>query len=168
MASDDEAARFVPRNERLNRALSDPDRRARVNGIVEEMHLLDSRYHEAVQVLDGAVAATIGTEAATEVVLEALRCHLTAAGVRAIGITLTFSHHEVTVPLARTSSNAATAREELLQERPSPPRRILAPAARQAAARMVLAADKANGKTPDPRIEAIAEGREPQASSSGE
>lgn len=103
MASDDDAVRFVSGNERLNRALSDPDRQARVKGIVEEMNLLDSRYREAAQVLDGAVAATsveVGPEATTEV-FEALRCHLAAAGVRAIGITLTFSHHEVTVPLGQ-------------------------------------------------------------------
>jgi uncharacterized protein (DUF1778 family) len=36
-------------------------------------------------------------------------------------------------------------------------RRRLAPEARQAAARVVVAANEANGKTPDPRIIAIAE-----------
>lgn len=40
------------------------------------------------------------------------------------------------------------------------PRRPLAPAARRAAARMVIAADKASGKTSDPRVVAIAEGRD--------
>ena len=37
-------------------------------------------------------------------------------------------------------------------------RRPLAPAARQAAARAVMAANKANGKPSDPRIVAIAKG----------
>lgn len=40
------------------------------------------------------------------------------------------------------------------------PRRPLGPAARRAAARMVIAANKANGETPDPRIVAIAEGKD--------
>ncbi len=40
------------------------------------------------------------------------------------------------------------------------PRRPLAPAARRAAARMVIAADKASGKTSDPRVVAIAEGHD--------
>ncbi len=39
-------------------------------------------------------------------------------------------------------------------------RRPLAPAARRAAARMVLAADKAAGRDIDPRMVAIAEGRD--------
>lgn len=38
-------------------------------------------------------------------------------------------------------------------------RRQLAPEVRQAAARMVIAASKANGKTPDQRIVDIAEGK---------
>ncbi|GLB86837.1 hypothetical protein SRL2020028_60930 [Mycobacterium kiyosense] len=39
-------------------------------------------------------------------------------------------------------------------------RRPLGPAARRAAARMVIAANKANGETPDPRIVAVAEGKD--------
>ena len=42
-------------------------------------------------------------------------------------------------------------------------RQPLAPAARRAAARMVIAADKASGKQTDPRVEAIAGGRDENA-----
>lgn len=40
-----------------------------------------------------------------------------------------------------------------------PKRRVLAPEVRRAAARMVIAANKANGEASDPRIVAIAEGK---------
>lgn len=39
-------------------------------------------------------------------------------------------------------------------------RRPLAPEVRRAAARMILAANKANREEPDPRVVAIAEGRD--------
>jgi hypothetical protein len=42
---------------------------------------------------------------------------------------------------------------------PQRQRRLLAPRARQAAARAVIAANKANGVDPDPRIVAVAEGK---------
>lgn len=41
-----------------------------------------------------------------------------------------------------------------------PRRRPLAPAARRAAARMVIAATEASGDTPDPRIVEIAKGKD--------
>lgn len=44
-------------------------------------------------------------------------------------------------------------------ERRTATRRTLAPEARRAAARMVIAANTANGRPTDPRITAIAEGR---------
>jgi hypothetical protein len=40
-----------------------------------------------------------------------------------------------------------------------PRRRVLAPEARRAAARVVIAANKADGETPDPRIVAVAESK---------
>lgn len=46
-------------------------------------------------------------------------------------------------------------------------RRPLAPEARRAAARMVIAANDASGVTPDPRIVAIAEGKSPVSTKTG-
>ncbi|WP_454162283.1 hypothetical protein [Gordonia iterans] len=103
MASDDRAVEFVSGNERLARILSDPERRAQVDAITAEMDQIDRRYRNAVQALNGAVAATeatAGTPAVTEV-LRALQRHLTAAGAHEVGVTLTFSDHEVTVPVDR-------------------------------------------------------------------
>ncbi|KXP07658.1 hypothetical protein HWD35_10625 [Tsukamurella tyrosinosolvens] len=103
MASDERAVEFVSGNERLARILSDPDRRVQVDAITAEMDQIDRRYSDAVQTLNGAVAAaeaTAGAPAVTEV-LRALQRHLTAAGVRDVGVTLAFSDHEVTVPIER-------------------------------------------------------------------
>jgi hypothetical protein len=52
-----------------------------------------------------------------------------------------------------------TATEDKAQRGTYPKRRVLAPEVRRAAARMVIAANKANGETPDPRIVAVAEGK---------
>ncbi|WP_137811197.1 hypothetical protein [Gordonia sp. GAMMA] len=106
MASDDRAVEFVSGNERLARILSDPDRRAQVDAITAEMDQIDRRYRDAVQALNEAVAATEATAGAPAVteVLRALQRHLRTAGVRDLGITLTSSDHEVTVPLERIAS----------------------------------------------------------------
>ncbi|WP_148281443.1 hypothetical protein [Tsukamurella sp. 1534] len=106
MASDDRAVEFISGNERLARILSDPDRRAQVDAITAEMDQIDGRYRDAVQALNEAVAATEATAGAPAVteVLRALQRHLRTAGVRDLGITLTFSDHEVTVPLERIAS----------------------------------------------------------------
>lgn len=49
---------------------------------------------------------------------------------------------------------------DIAEPAPTTRRRPLAPAARRAAARMVIAATEASGETPDPRIVAIAEGKD--------
>lgn len=101
MARSDKPAQFVSGNDRLTQILSDPQLRTRVDTIVDEMSLIDRRYRAAVQALDGAVAATrspIEPDGAAAV-LEELQRHLMAAGVREVGITLTFADHEVTVPV---------------------------------------------------------------------
>ncbi|KXO92878.1 MULTISPECIES: hypothetical protein [Tsukamurella] len=107
MATSDEAAQFVSGNDRLAQILSDPERRTRVDAITSEMALIDRQYRAAVQLLDGALAATssIAGPAVTAEVLDELHRHLTAAGAQGIGITLTFAGHEMTVPLERRSAN---------------------------------------------------------------
>lgn len=103
MANQDDETEFVSGNERLARILSDPERCANVDAIVDEMGLVDRRYRDAAAVLDAAVAATeasVGTEATTAV-LQALQRALGAAGAREVGITLTVGGHGVTVPLDR-------------------------------------------------------------------
>ncbi|KXO96198.1 hypothetical protein [Tsukamurella pseudospumae] len=103
MANQDGAVQFVSGNERLTRILPDPGRRQQADAIIAEMDQMDRRYRDAAQVLDGAAAAAAaaaGTPAVAEV-LRALQRHLTAAGIRDIGITLTFSDHEMTLPLER-------------------------------------------------------------------
>lgn len=112
MANQDGAAQFVSGNERLARILSDPERCAKVDAIVDEMGLVDRRYRAAAAVLDAAVAATeatVGTEATTAV-LQALQQALDAAGAREVGITLTVGGHEVTVPLDRIAPGTCTDR----------------------------------------------------------
>ena len=47
MANQDGAAQFVSGNERLARILSDPERCAKVDAIVDEMGLVDRRYRAA-------------------------------------------------------------------------------------------------------------------------
>lgn len=103
MANQDRAVQFVSGNERLARIRSDPDRRAQVDAIVDEMGRIDRRYRDAAAVLNDAVAATetsVGT-GATTAALQALQQALDAAGAHEVGITLTVGEDEVTVPLDR-------------------------------------------------------------------
>lgn len=103
MASDEDPVRFVSGNDRLARLLSDPDLRARVDTIVDEMHRIDAVHLEAVRLLRKALIAASADRAEPVDILEALRRHLTEAGARDVGITLTLSDHEVTVPLTQVT-----------------------------------------------------------------
>ncbi|MGW0455813.1 hypothetical protein [Gordonia sputi] len=107
MTESGDEVRFVSGDERLARILADPDRRARVGAITAEMDLIDQRYRTAALLLDEAVATTAAEVGAgtTAEVLTALQRHLTAAGVRELGITLTFDDHDATVPWNRIAGH---------------------------------------------------------------
>ncbi|MFD9826392.1 hypothetical protein ACFWXB_02850 [Tsukamurella tyrosinosolvens] len=91
MARPNRSARFRSGNERLERMMSDSELRAQVNAILAEQQVIDDRHGSAIETLRGALAtlaAATGTAEVTDV-LAALQVHLTAAGVREVGITLT-------------------------------------------------------------------------------
>ena len=107
MTGSGDEVRFISGDERLARILADPQRRARVGAITAEMDLIDQRYRTAAHLLDEAVATTAAEVGAgtTAEVLTALQRHLTAAGVREVGITLTFDDHDATVPWNRIAEH---------------------------------------------------------------
>ncbi|MCS3789948.1 hypothetical protein HNP11_004146 [Tsukamurella ocularis] len=105
MTRPNRSARLRSGNERLDRIPSDPELRAHVDAILAEQQVIDERHRGAIETLRGAVATLVAATGTAEVtdVLAALQVHPAAAGVREVGITLTYGDHEVTVPLVSTT-----------------------------------------------------------------